>query len=150
MIMSVVGFLTFGLQPGRLRQPRLRLQVNHVTAGYMIFLGVAYDLTQLHHPAAMGIPRRLDGTGANVLFDLPEKYGGMDGSFLFQNVNGKEQERHHAGAQLGRADGRVGQPGLVLPLQRLQQDGLSSPNLTIPYYLGYAATPPPPPATRST
>ena len=86
--MAIVGFLTFGFTAVVCSSPPVRLRTNEVGGGYMIFHGVAYDLSNSHHPAAEGIPLRLDGQGANVLFDLPEKHAGQDGSFLFQNVNG--------------------------------------------------------------
>ena len=83
-IMAFVGFLTFGFTQTVCGTPPVRLRVNHVDTGFLILHGEAYDLSQSHHPAAYGIP--LD---ANVLYDLPVKHGGQDGSFLFQNVNGK-------------------------------------------------------------
>ncbi len=86
----------------------------------MIFHGSAYNLVNSHHPAAAGIPLRLDGSGANVLFDLPEKHGGQDGSFLFQNVNGKCKRSYQPSTHLSYPDGRRGEPRLVLSLHHLQ------------------------------
>ncbi|KAK8048840.1 hypothetical protein PG994_010570 [Apiospora phragmitis] len=65
LIMAIVGFLTFGFTQAVCGSPVTRLRVNEVGSGYMIFHGTAYDLTKSGHP------RR------------------RDGSFLFQNVNGK-------------------------------------------------------------
>ncbi|KJZ77895.1 Chitin synthase 4 [Hirsutella minnesotensis 3608] len=137
-IMAVVGFLTFGFTATVCSAPPLRLRVNQVSAGFMIFHGVAYDLASSHHPPAEGIPLRQDGTGANVLYDLPEKLGGRDGSFLFQNVNG-----HCKGlitASQGSDVPTDGNSGLAwyFPCTTFKQDGSSQPNLTIPYYLGYS------------
>ena len=83
LICAFVGFLTFGFTQAVCGTQGLRLQINHVDSGYMIFHGQAYNLVYSAHPAALGIP--LD---SNVLYDLPHKYGGQDGSFMFQNVNG--------------------------------------------------------------
>ncbi|PQE11686.1 Chitin synthase 4 protein [Rutstroemia sp. NJR-2017a WRK4] len=134
VIMAFTGFLTFGFTATVCKGGGgLRLQVNHVDSGYMIFHGKAYDLSKSHHPAAMGIT-----SGANVLYDLPEKYGGQDGSFLFQNVNGKCK------GLITLADGSDvptnsdGDLAWYFPCHSFKQDGSSSPNETIGYYLGYA------------
>ncbi|KAJ9157250.1 Glycosyltransferase family 2 protein [Pleurostoma richardsiae] len=138
LIMTFVGFLTFGFTQVVCRQPSLRLHVNDVDTGYMIFHGKAYNLVNSHHPVAAGIPKRSDGSGANVLYDLPEKHGGQDGSFLFQNVNGKCK------GLITLADGSdvptdsKGNLAWYFPCTTFNQDGSSKPNLTIPYYLGYA------------
>src|SRR3569833_77084 len=119
-IMAFVGFLTFGFNQAVCGSPSTRLRVNYVTGGFMIFHGVADDLTTSHHPAAEGIPRHLYGSGANVLFDLPQKHGGQDGSFLFQNVNGKCK------GIINRADGSKiptdasGNLARYFPLQHVQ------------------------------
>jgi len=137
-IMAFVGFLTFGFNQAVCGSPSTRLRVNYVTGGFMIFHGVAYDLTTSHHPAAEGIPRHLDGSGANVLFDLPQKHGGQDGSFLFQNVNGKCK------GIINRADGSKiptdasGNLAWYFPCNTFNQDGSSQPNMSTPFYLGYA------------
>ncbi|KAL2158545.1 hypothetical protein VTH06DRAFT_4312 [Thermothelomyces fergusii] len=137
-IMAVVGFLTFGFTQVVCGTPPLRLRVNEVGTGYMIFHGAAYDLAQSHHPPAEGIPRRLDGSGANVLFDLPEKHGGKDGSFLFQNVNGKCKGLIKAAPGSDVPTDDDGNLAWYFPCTTFNQDGSSKPNLTIPYYLGYA------------
>src|SRR5690606_1318539 len=81
--------ITFGFTATVCGSPPLRLRVNEVSEGYMIFHGSAYDLTESRHIPAEGNPLRLDGTRANILYDVPGNYGGKDGSFMFQNVNGK-------------------------------------------------------------
>lgn len=137
VIMAIVGFLTFGFTAAVCSAPPVRLRVNKVTGGYMIFHGVAYDLSQSHHPVAEGIPARLDGTGANVLYDLPEKHAGQDGSFLFQNVNGACKNiitRAPTSDVPTNADGDL---AWYFPCTTFNQDGSSQPNLTVPYYLGY-------------
>ncbi|KAL2154173.1 hypothetical protein VTH82DRAFT_2849 [Thermothelomyces myriococcoides] len=138
LIMAFVGFLTFGFTQVVCGTPPLRLRVNEVGTGYMIFHGSAYDLSRSHHPPAEGIPRRLDGSGANVLFDLPEKHGGKDGSFLFQNVNGKCKGLIRAAPGSDVPTDDDGNLAWYFPCTTFNQDGSSKPNLTIPYYLGYA------------
>jgi chitin synthase len=138
LIMAFVGFLTFGFTQTVCGRPPLRLRVNQVTAGYMIFHGTAYDLSLSAHPVAQGIPLRSDGNGANVLYDLPEKHGGQDGSFLFQNVNGKCKGLIKAAPGSDVPTDASGNLAWYFPCTTFNQDGSTRPNLTIPYYLGYA------------
>lgn len=85
---ACVGFLTFGFTQVVCGTPTPRLKINHVNTNYLIIHGVAYDLSGNVHPPAPGVPRSRGKTGADILYDLPIKYGGMDASFMFQNVNG--------------------------------------------------------------
>ena len=137
-IMAMVGFLTFGFNQAVCGNPSLRLRVNQVDNGFMIFHGSAYNLVNSHHPAAAGIPLHLDGSGANVLFDLPQKHGGQDGSFLFQNVNGKCKGLITAAPNSDVPTDASGNLAWYFPCTPFNQDGSTKPNLTIPYYLGYA------------
>ncbi|KAF2088355.1 glycosyltransferase family 2 protein [Saccharata proteae CBS 121410] len=135
VIAAFVGFLTFGFTatvcPGG---GPTRLRVNKVDTGYMIFHGKAYDLSRSSHPLARGVP-----DGSNVLFDLPEKQGGKDGSFLFQNVNGacKGLITAAEGSDVPHADNGT-ELAWYFPCNTFNQDGSTKANLTIPYYLGYA------------
>ncbi|OAA64455.1 glycosyltransferase family 2 protein [Niveomyces insectorum RCEF 264] len=133
MVMAFVGFLTFGFNEAVCGSPGVRLRVNHVDSGYMIFHGVAYDLTKSRHPGAEGIP-----TGSNVLYDLPEKHGGQDGSFLFQNVNGKCKDLITASPGSDVPTNANKELAWYFPCTTFNQDGSSPVNLTIPFYLGYA------------
>lgn len=133
MICAVVGFLTFGFTQSVCGQPGLRLKVNRVDSGFMIFHGSAYNFEGSHHPAARGI---LDGN--NILYDLPHKYGGQDGSFFFQNVNGACKGIITAAAGSDVPTNDKGDLAWYFPCAAFNQDGSSAPNLTIPYYLGYA------------
>ncbi len=139
-IMAAVGFLTFGFTAVVCSQPSVRLRVNEVGNGYMIFHGTAYDLTKSGHPPADGIPLRQDGSFANVLYDLPVKYGGMDGSFLFQNVNGKckGQITLAEGSEIPHDDNDKDELAWYFPCTAFNQDGSTKPNYTSPYGLGYA------------
>jgi chitin synthase len=138
LIMAFVGFLTFGFNQAVCGSPPPRLKVNEVDKGYMIFHGTAYSLVNSSHPPAAGIPGRLDGSGANVLFDLPEKHGGQDGSFLFQNVNGKCKGILNKAPKSDVPSDADGNLAWYFPCTTFNQDGSTKPNLTIPYYLGYA------------
>lgn len=133
MICAVVGFLTFGFTQSVCGQPGLRLKVNRVDSGFMIFHGSAYNFEGSHHPAARGI---LEGN--NILYDLPHKYGGQDGSFFFQNVNGACKGIITAAAGSDVPTNDKGDLAWYFPCTAFNQDGSSAPNLTIPYYLGYA------------
>ncbi|KAK5987612.1 Chitin synthase 4 [Cladobotryum mycophilum] len=136
-IMAVVGFLTFGFTAAVCSSPPLRLRVNEVTGGFMIFHGVAYDLSGSHHPPAQGIPLNGNGLGANVLYDLPEKHSGDDGSFLFQNVNGHCKGLITAADNSDVPTNDDGDLAWYFPCTTFHQDGSSDPNTTNPYYLGY-------------
>ncbi|CRG91673.1 chitin synthase [Talaromyces islandicus] len=133
LICTFVGFLTFGFTEVVCGSTSVRLQVNQVDSGYMIFHGEAYDLSRSEHPPAVGIT-----AGSNVLYDLGHKYGGQDGSFFFQNVNGACKD------VITLADGSDvptnsdGDLAWYFPCQPFNQDGSSTPNKTIPYYFGYS------------
>ncbi|KAF9699513.1 hypothetical protein EKO04_002383 [Ascochyta lentis] len=132
LICTFVGYLTFGFTEtvcpsgGNVRQ-----RVNKVGGGYMIFHGRAYDLAQSTHPLARGIP-----SGANVLFDLPEKHAGQDGSFLFQNVNGacKGLITPKDNSGIPETNGNL---AWYFPCRTFNQDGSSKPNTTFLEYNGY-------------
>ncbi|KAJ5085240.1 hypothetical protein N7532_010011 [Penicillium argentinense] len=132
MIAAFVGFLTFGFTATVCGTPPVRLKVNEVGSGYMIFHGKAYDLTGSHHPAAEGIPAK-----TNVLYDLPHKYGGQDGSFFFQQVNGACKGLITANDDGGVPTNSNGDLGWYFPCTAFNQDGSSEPNLTASYYLGW-------------
>lgn len=133
LICAFVGFLTFGFTQAVCGEPGLRLKVNHVDNGYMIFHGSAYDFEGSKHPVARGIPQ-----GSNILYDLPHKYGGQDGSFFFQNVNGACKGLITAAPGSDVPTNDDGDLAWYFPCTAFNQDGSSTPNLTVPYYLGYA------------
>lgn len=138
LIMGFVGFLTFGFNQAVCGNPPVRLRVNEVTGGFMIFHGSAYNLDGSHHPLAEGIPRRPNGDGADVLVDLPEKHQGQDGSFLFQNMNGKCKGLITKTPNSNIPSDASGNMAWYFPCATFNQDGSSKPNYTFPYYLGYA------------
>lgn len=133
MIAAFVGFLTFGFTAAVCGTPPVRLKINEVSTGYMIFHGIAYLLTNSRHPAAAGIP-----AGSNVLYDLPHKYGGQDGSFMFQQVNGACKGLITAKPGGGVPTNDNGDLAWYFPCNPFNQDGSSQPNLSVPYYLGWA------------
>ena len=138
MMMALVGFLTFGFTATVCANPPIRLRVNHVSGGYMIFHGTAYDLVGTHHPPAIGVPLDQNGLGANVLYDLPQKHGGQDGSFLFQNVNGECKDLITLAEGSDVPTNSDHDLAWYFPCTTFNQDGSTKPNLTDPYYLGWA------------
>lgn len=133
LICAMVGFLTFGFTQAVCGEPGVRLKVNHVDSGHMIFHGSAYKLEGSKHPAALGIP-----LNKNVLYDLPHKYGGQDGSFFFQNVNGACRGLITAAPDSDIPTNENGDLAWYFPCAAFNQDGSTAPNLTDPDYLGYA------------
>ena len=133
LICAFVGFLTFGFTQAVCGTPGVRLRINHVDSGYLIVHGQAYDLSDSAHPAAEGIP--LD---SNVLYDLPHKYGGQDATFMFQYVNGACKDLITLANGSDVPTNSAGDLAWYFPCAAFNQDGSSTPNLTIPYYLGYA------------
>ncbi|KAL8884952.1 MAG: hypothetical protein Q9215_007109 [Flavoplaca cf. flavocitrina] len=134
LIAAFVGFLTFGFTQAVCGEPGLRLKVNNVDQGYMIFHGRAYDLSKSGHPQAH--PDILNNT--NILWDMGERFGGRDGSFMFQNVNGacKGQITLAPGSDVPtNADGDL---AWYFPCNAFNQDGSSSPNMSSPHYFGYS------------
>jgi chitin synthase len=131
-ICAFVGYLTFGFtQTVCPVGSTNRIEINKVDSGYMIFHGKAYDLSRSTHPLARGVP-----PGANVLFDLDN--GGKDGSFLFQNVNGACKgliTKVQGSDVVTNSDGEL---SWYFPCTVFNQDGSSQPNVTEPYYSGYA------------
>ncbi len=134
LICAFVGYLTFGFTATVCPNGGdVRLQVNNVGLGYLIIHGQAYDLSRSQHPYARGIP-----DGANVLFDLPEKDGGQDASFLFQNVNGNCKGLITAANGSDVPTDNSGNLAWYFPCTTFNQDGSSSPNAPMTsYYLGY-------------
>lgn len=133
-VMTFVGFLTFGFTATVCPEGGpLRLRINKVGPGYMIFHGKAYDLTRSQHPLARGVPG-----GSNVLFDADPPGAGKDGSFMFQNVNGACKGLITAADGSDVPTDSNGNLAWYFPCALYNQDGSSKPNKTIPYYLGYA------------
>jgi chitin synthase len=134
LICAGVGYLTFGFtQTVCPNGGGERLRINKVDSGFLIIHGEAYDLSRSHHPGVRGIPEN-----ANVLYDLPEKHGGQDASFLFQNVNGACKGLITAAPNSDVPTDDKNDLAWYFPCNTFNQDGSSKPNLTIPYYLGYA------------
>ncbi|KAF2754159.1 chitin synthase 4 [Pseudovirgaria hyperparasitica] len=135
LIATFVGYLTFGFTETVCPNGGGdRLQINKVDSGFMIFHGKAYDLSRSRHPWVRGIPEN-----ANVLFDLPEKHGGKDGSFMFQNVNGNCKGLITPAENSDVPVDSNGNMAWYFPCTDFNQDGSSHYNNTPnPYYLGYS------------
>jgi chitin synthase len=137
-LMTFVGFLTFGFTQVVCSTPGVRLHINEVGDGFMIFHGKAYDLTTSRHPPADGIPLRSNGDFPNILYDTNMRYGGRDGSFMFQNVNGKCKGLITAAEKSSVPTNGDGDLAWYFPCTTFAQDGSTKPNFTSPYYEGWS------------
>ena len=133
LIMTFVGFLTFGFTRVVCGTPAVRLRVNKVDGGHLIVHGSAYDLSMSKHPAAKGIR-----SGANVLWDLQEPNYGQDASFLFQQVNGKCKDLITLAPGSDVPTNGDNELAWYFPCKTFKQDGSSKPNTTTLEYLGYS------------
>ena len=137
LIAAFVGFLTFGFTQAVCGVQSIHVKVNEVGSDSMIFHGSAYNLNGMRHPGADGIP-----DGKNVLYDLPHKYGGQDGSFLFQNVNGACKGLITKAPKSDVPSNAAGDLAWYFPCVAFNQDGSSDPkatmNTTTDHYLGWS------------
>ncbi|KAK5089204.1 Chitin synthase, class 3 [Lithohypha guttulata] len=135
LIAAFVGYLTFGFTQTVCARPGLRLAINKVDRGFMIFHGSAYNLANSYHPAADGIA--LD---SNVLYDLPHKYGGQDGSFMFQQVNGECKGLINKAPNSNIPSNSDGSLAWYFPCTAFNQDGSGDADFGYDNttYLGYA------------
>ncbi|SGZ55635.1 CIC11C00000002195 [Sungouiella intermedia] len=128
---AFVAYITFGFTKTVCDPGRIKMRTNTINGGYLIINGRAYDLTSSQHPGAAGI-----SPGTNILYP-PINAGGMDGSFLFQNVNGHCQD-----LIVPRENCSIPTNGNELawymPCRLFNQDGSSSVNKTSVYYDGWA------------
>ncbi|CAM0140246.1 Chitin synthase, class 3 [Umbelopsis sp. WA50703] len=82
-IMAFVGFLTFGFTEAVCPTPPLSFHAGSINNGYLLINGWAYQLSSWqNHPAIPGVTNE----STNPLYP-PINAGGMDATFLFQNVN---------------------------------------------------------------
>ncbi|KAK7208037.1 chitin synthase-domain-containing protein [Myxozyma melibiosi] len=132
MIGAIVGFQTFGFTEVVCKSAGVRLRSNHINTGYLIINGRAYDLTSSSHPLANGI-----SSGSNILYP-PTNAGGMDASFLFQNVNSHCKDLFTPADNSDIPYDDDNNMGWYFPCKTFAQDGSSSPNFTWSYYTGYA------------
>ncbi|PGH33577.1 chitin synthase [[Emmonsia] crescens] len=132
LICTFVGFLTFGFTQVVCSAPTPRLKINEVDIGNIIFHGKAYSMEGTHHPEALGVPDR-----TNVAYP-PVSYGGLDASFLFQNVNGACKDLITAAPNSRVPTNSQGELAWYFPCVPFKQDGSTRPNFTEAPYLGYA------------
>ncbi|SCU78308.1 LAME_0A04060g1_1 [Lachancea meyersii CBS 8951] len=130
---TLVAYLTFGFTRTVCSNQSLRLRNNEVTGSYLIINGKSYGLDSSSHPAAAGID-----AGTNVLYP-PINAGGMDATFLFQNVNGncKGLITPKDNCTIPYDDDE--NLAWYFPCKLLAQDGSTQPNFTTSeYYDGWA------------
>ena len=130
VICAFVGFLTFGFMQAVCGNPIERLNAIGLDKGYMIIHGRAYNMNLMTHPAAVGI-----AAGTNLLYNLPVEggigYGGMDISFLFQNVNGQCKGLITAAGNSDVVTSSNGDMAWYFPCKPFRPDGSSQPNSTL-------------------
>jgi len=127
-----VGFLTFGFTQAVCSTPSISFSVNQISNGYLVIHGRAYDLTQSSHPAAIGVP-----AGSNVLYP-PVNAGGLDASFMFQNVNSACKGMITPTANSDILHDNNGNLGWYFPCNLFNPDGSTPANESQGPYAGYA------------
>ncbi|QLL34460.1 hypothetical protein HG536_0G03220 [Torulaspora globosa] len=130
---AFVAYWTFGFTSTVCGHSVLRLKNNEVSTGYLIINGKAFALDSSSHPAAAGID-----AGTNVLYP-PVNAGGMDASFLFQNVNGNCLDLIKPKDNCSIPHDDQGKLAWYFPCKLFSQDGSTQPNFTkSEYYDGWA------------
>lgn len=129
---AFVGFLTFGFTQAVCSQPPVSFTISQITSGYLIIHGLAYDLTQSSHPPAIGVP-----PGSNILYP-PVSAGGLDASFMFQNVNSKCKGLITVTDNTSVLHDGNGNLGWYFPCNLLNPDGSTPVNQSEGPYPGYA------------
>ncbi|OBA23040.1 hypothetical protein METBIDRAFT_9360 [Metschnikowia bicuspidata var. bicuspidata NRRL YB-4993] len=128
---AFVAFLTFGFTRTVCPAQGIKIRNGEVSTAYLIINGRAYDLSSSEHPAAAGI-----SAGSNVLYP-PTNAGGMDASFMFQNVNGNCKD-----LIVPRDNCSIPYEGSELawymPCRVFDQFGTTEVNTTVNYYSGWA------------
>ncbi|CAN6609633.1 chitin synthase 3 [Trichomonascus vanleenenianus] len=130
-VAACVAYLTFGFTATVCDNTVMRIRNNEVPNEYLIINGRFYDLSKSKHPAAQGI-----SAGSNILYP-PVNAGGMDASFLFQNVNGNCK-----GLITPKANAVIPHNGddlaYYFPCQVFAQNGTTQPSTEEKHYEGYA------------
>lgn len=131
-IAAFVVYLTFGFTRTVCSGKNARMRSNEVNNGHLIINGRFFDLTQSRHPQAAGIV-----AGSNILYP-PINAGGMDASFLFQNVNGncKNLIVPRDNCTIPTNDDK--DLAWYMPCRLFNQDGSSEVNNSKVFYDGWA------------
>lgn len=129
---TIVAYLTFGFTRTVCSNKQIRTRYNEVNSGTLVINGRAFDLSNSQHPKAAGI-----SAGSNVLYP-PINAGGMDASFLFQNVNGNCKNLIVPKENCSIPTNDDKELAWYMPCRLLNQDGSSQPNFTTEYYKGWA------------
>lgn len=131
LVGSFVGFITFGFTRAVCAAPGAKVRNGEISSSNLIINGRVYDLSQSQHPEAAGVPG-----GSNVLYP-PVNAGGMDASFLFQNVNGhcKDVIVPRSNSSIPNEDNNM---AWYMPCRLFSQWGASDLNTTEVYYSGWA------------
>lgn len=124
-LMAAVGFITFGFTQTVCGDTQLRLPGGSANTGSLVINGYDYDFSTWSHPAAGDT---FNGSTSPLYMDQ-YMAGGMDASFLFQNVN------QHCLGVITPANGTGidhdgEQMGWYFPCNLHDQNGTSAANLT--------------------
>lgn len=128
---AIVSFLTFGFTRTVCTAPTVKVKNGDVSSSNLIINGRIYDLSNSKHPAAAGVPG-----GSTVLYP-PVNAGGMDASFLFQNVNGhcKDIIVPRSNCSIPNDDNNL---AWYMPCRLFSQWGADDLNTTEQYYPGWS------------
>lgn len=126
ILMAGVGFLTFGFTQTVCKKPPLRYHAGTIDKGSLIINGLDYDFSKFNHPA---VPGFFNGQ-QNPLFIDPYNAGGMDASFLFQNVNVNCRSLITASSGSSISKDSSGNLGWYFPCNLFNQFGNSPANKT--------------------
>lgn len=128
----IVFFLTMGYTRTMCNSKETQIKINQVDRNHLIINGKSYDLGTSKHPKAAGIDE-----GSNVLFD-PINGGGMDASFLFQNVNGNCKNLIVPKPNCKIPYNDENEVAWYMPCRLFKQDGSDKPDFSFKYYDGWA------------
>lgn len=130
---AMIAFLIFGFSRTVCKSSELRFNNDDVSINYLIINGKAYNLESSSHPGVVGIEN-----GVNVLYP-PINAGGMDATFLFQNVNGNCLDLIKPRENTTTPYDQYGNMAWYFPCKLFKTDGSTKPNFTASeYYEGWA------------
>lgn len=131
-IAAFIAYLTFGFTRTVCSSTIIRTRNLEVPSSYLIINGKMYDLSHSLHPAVAGISTR-----SNILYP-PINAGGMDASFMFQNVNGNCKDLIVPRDNCTIPKNSDNELAWYMPCRLFAQDGSTKANFTEEYYNGWA------------
>lgn len=130
---AIVAYITFGFTKTVCKNDGARFKNNEIDSGLVIIGGKAYAIAASAHPEVPGLE-----SGSIVLFP-PEGAGGMDLTFMFQNVNGNCHNLIKPRDNATTPHDDDNNMAWYFPCKMVAQDGSTKPNFTkSEYYEGWA------------